>query len=341
MKAVQFGCITLICCVLLTACASSSSSSSTARASEQQTPTTTACPTVARPASSKPEVEPTKLTIVLVDKSGSYAESTAAALDHLRRVLPKTVAPGDQVLVGWVGSNSGDPAEFFLWAEVQGVSPTSLAEAPLKPTPGATPTLISLPDQEPNTAIGRSIATQTAVAIATANAYGATQVAEAHAVAVNIYRCEQLSWQAQYEREIQAWEGAKREAIEEFTEYSTTQLDAAATIPAIDQTTRITDALLVASKIFQDAIAEQQYERYQLLIFSDMQEVPSDDAVDTTLLDLHGVDVTIAGLTCEHPRDCHIAEQKWGGRFSTAGAKTTRFLLVLQTTDDALVKAMR
>jgi hypothetical protein len=314
------------------------------RSAETATPSMpmgTPCPPNSSPAAAFPEVDKRKLLVILVDKSGSYAQWTQPSLELIEHVLPRIVNPGDTVVAAWIGSNSGAPAETFFQDTVPGVNPLTLRPVPDTPLDVPTTTLLPEPTMsDSDSSMGRELTQQTAQAARATNVVAPTHAEATRQANSNNYTCAMDAWLQEYHTAMEELSQARRKSLETFQTEALQALNAAKEIPPIDQATRITDALLVASKIFEDAVADGRYQEYRLLIFSDMVEITGDDAITPSVLRLPQVEVTVAMMACE-PAKCRNTQDQWTETFTQAQAERSRFLLVVQSSDDSLVDTLR
>jgi hypothetical protein len=308
------------------------------RVADRSTPTSRSCPPPA--AVALPEQHEPALIFVLVDKSGSYAPYTGRAIEALARVLPEAVGPGDRVLISWIGSTSDQPTSVIVDAQLPPLAPIAY---PATPTPPVLVTFVPQPTERPNpnlSSMGIVQATATAVAQSTRTALDATVIARENAQFLQEDACARSAWSVQATQLRGVWDAEQRTLRSDFEATVTPALKLAAQTQA-DKATRISAALLLVSKVFRDERQVHAFQRYRLLLFSDMIEIGASYGEAAKPIDLTGVQVTVGMQACESEVVCQQVEAVWRDRLSEANAEHLTFLRVIQSTDAAIHLQLR
>lgn len=315
-----------------------------------------------------------KFIYILIDKSLLYSRYTRASLDITTQVLPKVLSLGDRVIVAWIGSERA-PGVTFFGGSVRRVAPPILlampvlsVQSPTFPARNTTPTTASAGSPTPTAAyVGNTTptpssnepttkkviyVTQTAEATRTqqaktAEAVQTQQAKTAEAIqtqnaktataerSIAEYNCAILWRNQEVQRTMKEWEDQKRNAVNDFLK------DA---IPAIrnvkyqtDDESRIYEAIYGASEIFQFSHRNNEFQRYILLIFSNMQEKRSDHPGKLRFDFRNAVDIFVAMYSCERAQECQQNKDAWWDLFSRARARVIEFIPVIDTTEDRLI----
>jgi hypothetical protein len=284
---------------------------------------------------------PPGLLFALVDKSKSYQYWTLPALDRFAEALPAILSPGDELIVAWVGTNSEDPTEVFLHQRAPYAPPPEIGKAPEFPTLIPTPTAYATPTYPAGgeTTIQRKRHQDICESMRIENEQETSRVQQLNDLAINGYYCALQSWNASSETATRAWRRENERGLLAFVEEITTTLKAV-DVGGYDDWTHVDEALWVASSVFQGDIARGQFERYKLVIFSDMEDDRLGIRHDLPL-DFAEVDVVVAMFCCREAQKCEAEKDAWTAVFENAHARSVTFLLVADTTPDRLASALR
>lgn len=284
---------------------------------------------------------PAKLVFALVDKSKSYQRWTLPALVRFAEVLPIVVSPGDELIVAWVGTNSEDPTEVFFHERATYLAPPKMEAPPGLPTLIPTPTVYATPTHpsEGRTTVQQLQHQATCESVRVANEHEISRVREQNDLAINGYYCALQSWNASCDTATTVWERENQQALHTFIDETSATLKAVK-VGGYDDWTHIYEALWVASSVFQSNIARERFGGYKLVIFSDMEDDRLGDRHNLPL-DLAKVDVVVAMFYCREAHRCEAEKDAWIAVFENAGARSITFLLVAESTLDALASALR
>lgn len=252
-----------------------------------------------------PETQPdSKYVYVLLDQSYDY-KFTSKDIDLVTSTIVPNIFPGDRLVVAWINLEHGTQTIIFD----ERVEQVKLPQFP----PTFTPPLITptLTPSNITTVQGQQIQTNEAID-------------KENLVINEKHFCKIGEWNAKSQEIADGWKRQQQEKIDSFVEHATSQLT-----PSLAKETSggklLYESLSVASQMLQSAKLKNQYEKYVLIIFSDMNDWRSQKP-DNLTINLNGVNVLIISQNCKYEIDCSI-KGKWESQFKQFGVPVPLFIV--------------
>jgi hypothetical protein len=290
-----------------------------------------------------PVTKKPKVIYVLLDRSRSFGSLTKKTASILVEGLNISVSPGDRLHLIWLGANENDD-KYWLVETVPDV------DIPLLHLPVSTftPTPLPLPISEPSKTptvntpeplLKQQAFHQTETAIAsywTVTADAAKVIATNMAIEIekeiNQKQCDQTTINSQNQILISQWQEKRSQIITEYVEKTLQPLNDHVE-DGDDKATHIYNSLFYAARTIRQEKEKKLFEGYYLIILSDMEEVGSADGEDLEV-DLTGVNVLMAMVSCNQSIECQRRSDNWISYFKDRGAilPTFPFRFVDETT---------
>ncbi|MEK6751016.1 MAG: hypothetical protein AABZ00_02020 [Chloroflexota bacterium] len=234
-----------------------------------------------------------KYIIVLVDKSGSYRrydplhDYAAESLVLINDVLSKTLSPGDRILVDWIANDKDrDRNKVIFEGEVEEIIDEPLTYDPTPTSPELIPTLAVYGSDIQKDKIREQN----------------EEIEKQNRLRSRGYYCEVYKWNQDAPlinaEEDKEWKRRYENALNGLLPSLNNTINNAITEKNA-QETHLYEGLSVASRKFHEPLIQRSYEKYILIIFSDM--IDSHRGKDYYLnfdIDLSTVDVLIANYLC-------------------------------------------
>jgi len=263
---------------------------------------------------------------ILIDRSGSYYSTVEDVINLLEETLHQILQPGDRITIAWISSVSGKSTENIF----DGVVPEFLENENLEPmilSPQPdNPILLEIPSSTPGTTMHEMQETQTAQSIILENQER-----------INHYNCDVREWNKSLEEKIIPAETptASNQGYL-FMEDVIKSMETAKLTP-LSTATDVYGALWDVSQSFSVGRGTNQFQRFKLIIFSDL--VDTQKQVNLPI-NLTNVDVLVAWFECEDPEDCNWRQQYWGTKLLDAGSNTVAYLRERESTTQNLVSLL-
>ena len=275
-------------------------SSPAAQTTETQAASLT-CPEVA-PATIPP-ILAWRAFYILIDRTGSYKAYTQWALNVVKDVIPRVLAPGEVLDAAWIRKDSANQDGTFCCDH-------PVAQVPLPQYIAIPPQPVPLPTME----VSPDASSMDQVIARTDNA----RVAAQNAKALNDYYCALESRNQDIASKLQHRDESANAVVEDFWKRVSPKFSAT----RFDSQTHIKEALYRASITLSDD--PDRNIRY-LVIFSDLLETgaPAFDGVHPDFTTIR----VIVVLECSQANKCEQIKSNWTKFFTNMGAAPPLFIL--------------
>lgn len=295
-------------------------------------PSPTFCPpTTPFPFPSTPTpFPPQQLThfFILIDISGSYSAHFSSSLNLVNDSLGDIVKPGDGLTIAWLGTNSGQPTE-KLFDEISPIpdlpnhNVDDIRPAPMIPTP------MNVPPQRGGTTMDFIEQTQTVEAISTLNQAN-----------LNAYYCEVMEWNQELPSENYFETPQPPYDYQQFLMRASSVLLDAKNAESQGYTD-VYSALWDVSEAFAIDRATNQFQRFVLIVFSDLEGNITYNNVKNNI-DLSQSNIIIANYPCNEPNACQAQMNRWTTELKDEfGAQTVDILRPEDTSIQSIVYLSR
>ncbi len=263
---------------------------------------------------------------ILIDRSGSYYATVDNVINLTEATLKPILRPGDKITIAWISSVSGKSTENIF----DGFVPITLEHGNADPlswaVPPDEPDLIEIPDPKPGTTMKEMQETATVEAIIRENQNR-----------TNSYNCHVREWNRSLEEKIIPEETSIPDNQRQLFIEEVIRILEKAKLAPLSDATDIYGALWDVTQSFSVGRGTHQFQRFKLIIFSDLVDTENQKYLPINLL---GVDVLVAWFECGDPKDCNTHQQHWNDIFASANANSVNYLRERESTTQNLVSLL-